>query len=552
MNLSVGNVLLAAAPIVPIALIAAWLLPSLRERLPVLSIVAPMPALAASLFALGGSAVTFWRGLVPITLALDAPGAMLLAVSSLLWIVAAIYAAMEGRSGPAGCQFTICWLLTLAGSIGVFVAGDLASFFLAYTLVSIPAYGLIVCDDTLPVRRAGVIYMAYAILGETILLMAFALLAAAVPGNGLSIGDAQAALPGSPFRGVTVALLIVGFGMKIALVPLHTWMPPTYRAAPVPAAAVLSGAGVKAGVIGLIRFLPLDTVIPGAGVVLTAAGFFGAFYGVVVGITRANPKSVLAYSSISQMGLIVAVLGMGLTAGGSGVGTVVAFYAAHHVLVKGALFLAVGLAATAASRRPLLVLFPALVLALSLGGLPLTGGAVVKLALKEPLGNGFVALLGNLSAAGSTVLMLHFMRRLVANPAPKRQKPRRPGSWVFGWRWQPLRSLSLGFSILWSTGRPARRRLRRGRFGLRPGPFCSARCWQVCCINWAIAFYIHATVTTLQEQMGISSLQPPSAKRWRAWKAASGSGPCRARRFCCRRSCLASQCWQPVDPSSVG
>ena len=62
-------------------------------------------------------------------------------------------------------------------------------------------------------------------------------------------------------------------------------------AAPIPAAAVLSGAAVKAGVIGLIRFLPLDAALPGWGEALAAAGLFCAFYGVAIGITQSNPEN---------------------------------------------------------------------------------------------------------------------------------------------------------------------------------------------------------------------------------------------------------------------
>ncbi len=407
------RVLLTAAPVLPLALIAAWLWPALRERMWLLLIVAPVPALFASVLAAGPPGVTFWRGLVPITLMVDTPGALLLGSSSLLWIAGAVYAAPEWRNTPAGWQFAICWLLTLAGSVGVFVAADLASFFLAYTLVSLPAYGLIVQADTPPVRRAGAIYMAYAILGETILLMAFAFLAAATPGGSLSIRDTVSALAGSPWRDATVGLLILGFGMKIALVPLHVWMPMTYRAAPIPAAAVLSGAGVKAGVIGLIRFLPLFTALPDAGTILMVVGLLGAFFAVVLGVTKEHPKEILAYSSISQMGLIATMLGMGLADGDAGASVPTAFYAAHHVMAKGALFLAIGAAAT---RGRMLVLGPTLILALGLGGLPLTGGALAKLAVKTLLGKGLVGLLGNLSATGTTFLMLHFIRQLRAAP----------------------------------------------------------------------------------------------------------------------------------------
>jgi formate hydrogenlyase subunit 3/multisubunit Na+/H+ antiporter MnhD subunit len=200
--------------------------------------------------------------------------------------------------------------------------------------------------------------------------------------------------------------------MKIGLVPLHGWMPLTYTAAPIPAAAVLSGAAVKAGVIGLIRFLPFETALPCWGDVLVAFGFISAFYGVAIGITQHNPKTVLANSSISQMGMIAAVLGMSIAAADKGAAMEAAFYAAHHVLVKGTLFLTIGVAATVSGRRLWLVLLLAAVLALSLGGLPLTGGALAKLAIKARLGNGIASTAAAVSAPGTTLLMLHFLLRL--------------------------------------------------------------------------------------------------------------------------------------------
>jgi formate hydrogenlyase subunit 3/multisubunit Na+/H+ antiporter MnhD subunit len=279
-------------------------------------------------------------------------------------------------------------------------------------VVSLAAYGLIAHDGTPGSRRAGIIYVSLAVLGEAFLLMAFVFMAQAAPGGSLSIRDAVAGLPGSPWRDATMALLILGFGLKIGLVPLHVWMPLAYTAAPIPAAAVLSGAAVKAGVIGFVRFLPLGAVMPEWGEVLAAAGLFAAFYGVLVGITQEHPKTVLAYSSVSQMGLLAAALGMGLAAGDIDAATGLSYSAAHHLLVKGGLFLAIGVAAVSGPRL-WLVLIPAGVLALGLGGLPFTGGALAKLAVKAQLGEGIVGTLTALSAAGSTMLMLHFLYRLV-------------------------------------------------------------------------------------------------------------------------------------------
>ena len=254
--------------------------------------------------------------------------------------------------------------------------------------------------------------MAFTILGEALLLMAFALLAAGEPNGSRRIEDVVAALPTSPWRDGALALIIAGFGMKMALAPLNGWMALTYTAAPIPAAAVLSGAAVKAGVIGLIRFLPFGAPLQDWGEALAVIGFFSAFYGAAIGITQQNPKTVLAYSSISQMGVIAAVIGVALAAGDADAPSDVAFYAANHVLVKGALFLAVGGAAATDFRRDSLALILTAVLALSLAGLPFTGGALAKLAVKGPLGDGVAASLANVSAAGSALLMLHFLTRL--------------------------------------------------------------------------------------------------------------------------------------------
>lgn len=397
---------------VPVAMLLACLSRRARYRMLTLLALAPVPGLAAALLAYGGPPLVLDQAGLRFTLALDPPGAMLLGVAALLWIASGVYARSYLGGQPNGGRFAVWWLLTLTGSLGVFFAADLATFYVTFGLVSLAAWGLVIHDGTPRALRAGVVYLALAVLGEICLLAGFALLAAATPGESLAIRDAVALLPTSPSRGLTVALLIAGFALKMGLVPLHVWLPVAHPAAPMPASAVLSGAIIKAGVIGLIRFLPLDAGLPDWGTALATMGLCSAFYGVAIGITQTNPKTVLAYSSVSQMGFVAAVLGMALAAGDGGAAMAVAFYAAHHVLAKGALFLAVGVVAATGARRLWPVLLPAAVLGLGFGGLPLTGGAVAKLAVKAPLGVGIVGLLATLAAAGSTLLMLHFLHRL--------------------------------------------------------------------------------------------------------------------------------------------
>jgi formate hydrogenlyase subunit 3/multisubunit Na+/H+ antiporter MnhD subunit len=117
---------------------------------------------------------------------------------------------------------------------------------------------------------------------------------------------------------------------------------------------------------------------------------------------------VLAYSSISQMGLLAAVLGIALAAG-IPAAVPIAWYAAMHILVKGGLFLGLGVLAAAAGDQRRVILGCLAVLALSLAGLPLTGGYLAKLAIKPVLGDGLAGWLGLLSAIGSAMLMTHFL-----------------------------------------------------------------------------------------------------------------------------------------------
>lgn len=410
-----SSVLPAVALLPPLAMLAACLSARLRERMPALLVLAPIPALVAALLAVDGATLVLPPALLGLTFVLDGPGRVLLGVAALLWIAAGAYAPRYRKDQSGAGQFAVWWLMTLTGSLGVFIAADMVGFYLFFTLVSLAAYGLIVDDDSPRARRAAAINISFALLSEALLLMAFVLVAAGAPDATILIPRAVEALPASPWRDPAVALLIVGFGLKIGLVPLHVWMPLTYSGAPVPVAAVLSGAAVKAGVIGLIRFLPFDAPLPGWGEALAAIGFLSAFYGVLVGLTQNDPRAVLAYSSVSQMGLIAAVLGMGVAAGDKSVPMAATFYAAHHVLVKGGLFLGLGLFVLSRRRTLWPVLLPAAVIALGLGGLPLTGGALAKLAAKGPLGDGIAGSLATLSSVASTLLMIHFLHCLVTS-----------------------------------------------------------------------------------------------------------------------------------------
>ena len=189
--MNAAGTLLGAALALPLAMLLACLSSRLRTKMPALLAIAPVPALAAALLGSGGT-LALPQMLLLLRFTLDVPGALLLGVAALLWIAAGIYASAWLQDRPDGGRFVVWWLLTLSGSIGVFIAADLVSFYLVFSMVSLAAYGLIVDDGTPRARRNGLIYVALALLGEAFLLMAFVLLAQGIAGDSLLIRDAVA------------------------------------------------------------------------------------------------------------------------------------------------------------------------------------------------------------------------------------------------------------------------------------------------------------------------------------------------------------------------
>jgi len=396
----------------PLVLFGICLLPGAGSRFTPWLVTAPLPAVFAAVFSDGVFLTLSPSAAMPLTLAVDAPGAVLLGVSALLWAAAA--AGLPRKLAKSGhrTRFTVCWLLTLTGNLGVFLAADVLGFFVFYALASLPAYGLVIHEESAAAKKAGVVYLGFALLGEALLLMGLVLLVLNPSGGGFGISGAVAALPDSPWMVPTLVLLVAAFALKIGLVPAHGWLPLAHTVAPAPASAVLSGAILNAGVLGLIRFVPFGVEMSG-GIWLVALGFAGAFFGVAAGLVRSHPKAVLAYSSVSQMGFIAAVCGMAMLSGSATVLLPLAFYAAHHTLVKGGLFLSAGWMENSRTRRVAWWMAVVVVVGLGLGGLPMTGGWLAKAAVKDFFGDGWTMWLATASSAATSALMMSFGFRLL-------------------------------------------------------------------------------------------------------------------------------------------
>ena len=350
-------------------------------------------------------------------LGLDAIAAVMLPATAGLWLAAGLFAQSYLEPGARRDTFFGWYLATLVGNLLLLVALDIVVFYFGFALMSFAAYGLVVHEGGARARHAGRYYIALVVAGEVCVITALMMLAS--PG-GIDFPAVRAAFEA---RAVPVSLvtglLIVGFGIKTGLAGLHFWLPLAHPVAPAPASAVLSGAMIKAGLIAWMRLLPLGEVAwSDWGNGLAIAGLVTAVYGVLAGLPQREAKTVLAYSSVSQMGLMTLAVGLGLAFPEHWglLFTALLVFMVHHGLVKGALFLGAGIV-----RHPLRdgagrIAAAALVLgALAIAAAPLTGGLLAKLALKSA-GKSLPApwldnlpLLLSLSSVLTALLMIRFL-----------------------------------------------------------------------------------------------------------------------------------------------
>lgn len=379
-------VALAAATAVPAGLVAALAETDARLELPWL--------LLGSLFEL------------------DQIARPLLLVASLLYAAALVAVHSSGTDRAAA--LTGFLLMSFVGNCVVFTAADAATFYVGFAVMSVAAYGLVVHERSRTALRAGRIYLVLTVGSELAVLSALLLVVAS---GGLLLADAPAAVADSDHTGLIVALLLVGFGTKAGTVPLHVWLPLAHPAAPPPASAVLSGAMIKAGLVGWLRFLPLgELALPGWGLTLVVLALVGAFAALPLGLLQNDAKVALAYSSISQMGFLAVLVGTAMVSPELAPACILAsaVYAVHHGLAKGALFLGVTVWRTHGEGWVRWWVIAGLAVAsLAVAGAPFGSGAIAKYAAKEAvetasvLGVDLIVLLP-LVGTVSTVLLARF------------------------------------------------------------------------------------------------------------------------------------------------
>ncbi|HED19124.1 MAG TPA: hydrogenase 4 subunit B [Gammaproteobacteria bacterium] len=240
--------------------------------------------------------------------------------------------------------------LFVTGMLMVVVAADAFSFMVAWELMSLTSYFLVVYQhQNAANRRAGFLYLLMAEVGALSIMLSFGVLAGF--GDGFSFEAMRAAPLSLTWASIAFALGVFGFGMKAGLVPLHAWLPEAHPVAPSHVSALMSGVMLKVAVYGFIRlsFDLIGDVHWAWGVALLIIASITALFGVLYALMQHDLKRLLAYHSVENIGIIFIGLGLSMIFYGTGypllgtLGLVAALYhTLNHALFKSLLFLGAG------------------------------------------------------------------------------------------------------------------------------------------------------------------------------------------------------------------
>ena len=204
-------------------------------------------------------------------------------------------------------------LLTFGGTMGVFLSGDLITTFLFFELMSMASYVLVIHDEKRATIEAARTYMAVAVIGGLALLFGIFLFRHNLGTTEIAaLHTAVQAFDGDmSVIYMAAAFMMVGFGGKAGMFPLHIWLPNAHPVAPAPASALLSGVLTKTGIFGIIIIgsIVFHQQFNWAFIMLNI-GVIGMFTGAMLALFSTDLKRTLAYSSVSQIGFIILGIGM--------------------------------------------------------------------------------------------------------------------------------------------------------------------------------------------------------------------------------------------------
>lgn len=286
--------------------------------------------------------------------------------------------------------------LFLFGMNAVLVADDAFIFLVAWEFMSLASWLMVLADHRREEnRKAGMVYLTMAVFGTFCLLPCFGLLAGT--GGDYTFASMRLHSLGPLAGALAVLLALLGAGSKAGLVPLHVWLPLAHPAAPSHVSALMSGVMTKVALYGLIRILfDLHGHVGWQwGAAMMVVGGISAVMGMLYAVMQDDIKTLLAYSTVENVGIIVIGLGLAIAFKDDGEKNLAAlalvaglYHSINHAIIKSLLFLGAGAVITATGKRSLG----------SLGGLlkrmPWTGAAFLMgaaaISALPPL-NGFVS-----------------------------------------------------------------------------------------------------------------------------------------------------------------
>jgi NADH-quinone oxidoreductase subunit M len=369
---------------------------------------------------------------VKFAVGVDGPATLLVVLTTFLHLMAAFFA---GDSIKHNQRAFYSLLLLLEGTvIGAFVALDTVLFYLFFEACLIPAYFLIGIWGGHRRVQAATKFFVYTVVGSLLML-------ASIIGLYLATGTFEAIDPASrlAYAAIPVGtqLLLFGgfavaFAVKTGLFPFHTWLPDTYAEAPPVVTALLSGVLAKLGTYGFYRFCL--QAFPDASErfapFMVAIGVVSIIYGAFVAAAQTDARRVIAYSSISHLGFVVAGLFSLTHEGVSGA----ILQMVNHGITSGALFFLLGLILTRRGTTHLQVLgglweqMPRysrffLIITLSAVALPLTNGFVGEFLILLGTFQTFpvLAALATTGVIWSAVYMLRLCQRMLYGPVSRPQ-----------------------------------------------------------------------------------------------------------------------------------
>ena len=292
-------------------------------------------------------------------LRIDALAAFFLVVINLGGAMASLFALGYGRHEETPQRVLPFYPAYLAGMNLVVLAADAFTFLVSWEFMSLTSWALVIAHHRDRENlRAGYVYLLMASFGTLALLLAFGLLAGS---NGNYLFDAiRTSHPTAGLAALILILTLVGAGSKAGVVPLHAWLPLAHPAAPSHVSALMSGVMTKVAVYGFVR-IAFDLL--GApdwwwSIVVLAVGGVTAVMGVLYALMQNDLKRVLAYSTIENIGIIFAALGLALAFKAEGLVLASAlaltaglFHVFNHSLFKSLLFFGTGAVLNATGER---------------------------------------------------------------------------------------------------------------------------------------------------------------------------------------------------------